>query len=59
LTLANTVSYTKVAEDGMPGILRCICCEKEIERVLDAFVLPGRVPTYIGPCCRKGYEEQK
>jgi len=48
-----------VAEDGMPGILRCICCEKEIERVLDAFVLPGRVPTYIGPCCRKGYEEQK
>lgn len=51
----DNIPFRDFAEDGLPGKLKCIICEKEIPEVLKARPVYGRTTTYIGECCKDKY----
>lgn len=49
----DTVVYKDLAEDGMPQVLKCITCERDIEDITKAKAIFGRIITYLCSDCQK------
>ena len=58
--MTTEVTYKKLAEDGMPDILKCACgCGEGIRNITTAVQRMGRTITYYRPECaeRLGIKE--